>query len=134
MTKRKPRGMVELVDDDEPTEWMAQGLCREEGSPTPAWVNLWFPDRPGWGSGDLARSICRQCPVRAECGEYAIARPELRGTWGATTWTDRENIRRARHGGKKTRYNLSPDGQLFLSPNHHPGSFRQDSSTEMRTS
>jgi WhiB family redox-sensing transcriptional regulator len=101
--------------DDEPTEWMAQGLCRTEAVGDPvAWTNLWFPTKQGPGVGAFGRAICRRCPVRRECGEYAIARPELRGTWGATTVTDRANIRGTREGRKWSRYKLSEDGWFFL--------------------
>ena len=105
------------VPDDEPTEWMAEGLCRKPGIPDralPAWVDLWFPNQPGSGQGSLGRVICRQCPVRTECGEYAIARPELRGTWGATTWTDRAGIRNVRDGARRPSRNLSSDAYFFL--------------------
>ena len=102
--------------DDEPTEWMAQGLCRPENGPDAAWTNLWFPAEAGPGAGAFGRSICRECPVRRECGEYAIARPELRGTWGATTVTDRANIRAVRERRKISRHNITADGQFFLSP------------------
>ena len=30
-----------------------------------------------------AKAMCASCPVRSECLDYAISRPEKYGTWGA---------------------------------------------------
>ncbi|GAA4929044.1 hypothetical protein GCM10023224_05570 [Streptomonospora halophila] len=43
-----------------------------------------------------AKEICQACPVRTECADYAVARPEKHGTWGATTPEERVTIRRSR--------------------------------------
>ena len=38
-----------------------------------------------------AKSLCRQCPVRAECAAHALSRPERHGVWGG--FTSRERMR-----------------------------------------
>jgi WhiB family redox-sensing transcriptional regulator len=65
--------------------WLERGACRPY--PT-AW----------WFSNDLretaaAKNICFDCPVRAECLEYAVTRPALLGIWAATKTAERAAIR-----------------------------------------
>jgi WhiB family redox-sensing transcriptional regulator len=67
--------------------WAAQAQC--VGMDPEAF----FPD-----PGELAprvRLVCRGCPVRIECREWAIENGEA-GIWGATTENDRANERRRR--------------------------------------
>ena len=40
------------------------------------------------------RRLCGDCPVRAECLEYAMAEPDLVGTWGGTSERERRALRR----------------------------------------
>lgn len=51
---------------------------------------LWFPDKGE--STKAAKAICRRCPVRAECLDYALTWHQRFGVWGGL----RE--RRALHG------------------------------------
>ena len=62
--------------------------------------DFWFPDKEQ-GSVSLteaqyAKSICRRCPHRTECAEWAI-RKERYGIWGGLTDSDRAAIRRKRN-------------------------------------
>ena len=68
--------------------WMAQGRCHGQAT------DLWFPSQ----GGDLEtpKAVCEQCRVRADCRAYALARPELRGIWGATSDRERMRMRKAR--------------------------------------
>lgn len=69
----------------DPYDWVHDAACRD--LPT-SW---WFP---GVGeSFDLAQSICETCPVRVECLDYALARPELTGIWGGLTDRRRKRMR-----------------------------------------
>ena len=43
-----------------------------------------------------AKLICRGCPVRTECLDYAISRPEKYGTWGGLNEDERASERRRR--------------------------------------
>ncbi|GAA3728483.1 WhiB family transcriptional regulator [Salinactinospora qingdaonensis] len=43
-----------------------------------------------------AKEICAQCPVRTECLDYAISRPEKYGTWGGLNEDERASERRRR--------------------------------------
>ena len=68
--------------------WLAGGSCRPY--PT-AW---WFSS--DLGETATAKHICAECPVRAECLEYAIERPALSGLWAGTKPAERIRIRDAR--------------------------------------
>jgi WhiB family transcriptional regulator, redox-sensing transcriptional regulator len=45
-----------------------------------------------------AKAICRRCPVKPECRDYAMADPHLEGVWGGMTGRERETER-----GRQTR-------------------------------
>jgi WhiB family redox-sensing transcriptional regulator len=73
------------------------------GQPVPAWHNdgacrgvhldIFFEAR----YEELARRVCRSCPVRSECRAWSIdAGSSLHGVWGALTWGERDKIRKAR--------------------------------------
>jgi len=42
------------------------------------------------------REVCESCLVRPECLDYAMADPEVQGTWGATSARQRAQIRMGR--------------------------------------
>lgn len=44
---------------------------------------------------EQARQVCSRCPVRVQCGEYALAAFEEHGVWGGMTERDRRLARRA---------------------------------------
>lgn len=43
-----------------------------------------------------ANAICAACPVRVDCLEYAVSRPERSGTWGGLNEDGRAAERRRR--------------------------------------
>jgi len=45
---------------------------------------------------DEAKTICRVCPVREACLEYALAHREREGVWGGATERERRRILRQR--------------------------------------
>lgn len=53
---------------------------------------------PGPGESPApAQAVCARCPVRAECGDWALfGGVEHHGIWGGLTERDRRRIRRAR--------------------------------------
>jgi WhiB family redox-sensing transcriptional regulator len=67
--------------------WRDQALCAEVDP------ELFFPEQ-GASPRD-AKRICRGCPVRGECLDYA-AEHGLLGVWGGTTAQERRQMRRAR--------------------------------------
>jgi WhiB family transcriptional regulator, redox-sensing transcriptional regulator len=72
------------------TEWMSQGKCRTVDPET------FFPSD---GVGVLrARKICAQCPVAAQCLEYALDNHIEHGVWGGCSERERRRLLRARRG------------------------------------
>lgn len=78
-------------DDDHDVDtprWQSFGLCRGVNP------DLFFPERGE--STREAKEVCRGCPVREECLEYALAGGEKFGIWGGLSERERRRIRRQR--------------------------------------
>jgi hypothetical protein len=54
---------------------------------------LWFPGTGG--SMDKAKAVCRVCPARRRCLDWAIQAGERDGVWGRTTPDERTQLRTA---------------------------------------
>ena len=68
-------------------DWMAEAACRGKDP------EMFFP---GPGRDDQMRSakaVCRTCPVKADCLEYAIAECINHGVWGGESERARRRIR-----------------------------------------
>lgn len=74
--------------DAQALAWQDQARCAEVGA------DLWHPEK-GERTG-MAKAICRGCPVRAECLEYALDINDQHGIYGGKTVRERDRIRRAR--------------------------------------
>ena len=79
--------------------WMEHGACRNDHH-SPDW---WWPDNsdPGNSATQLALNICRYCPVRDLCLDYAIQHKEDHGIWGGLLPAGRHALakQRRRHRG-----------------------------------
>ena len=73
--------------------WDEEAACRSTDP------DVFFPrdDAPG-RSFDVrsAKRICRGCPVRTQCLEFALAARLEHGVWGGLTETERRSLRRSR--------------------------------------
>jgi len=81
-------------------DWKLRGHC------TQADPEAWFPDHDGdnpikdqtrrdeKGKAISAKDICRRCPVRNECLQYALDRKESHGIWGGLTTKERNKLRK----------------------------------------
>ena len=69
--------------------WADMGSC------TSADPDLFFP--PSGVDTAYARSICRSCPVRRECLDFALASGQKHGIWGGMTESQRRRLRRRTH-------------------------------------
>ena len=67
----------------------------DSGSCTNADPDLFFP-QPGTDTS-YARSICRGCPVRIQCLDYALQSGQKHGIWGGMTESQRRRLRRRSH-------------------------------------
>ena len=70
------------------TDWMARGRCRDYD---PA---VFFPN-DGIGV-QIARRICDECAVKAQCLDYALGNHVDHGVWGGTSERERRRILRAK--------------------------------------
>lgn len=66
--------------------WFDQAECRN-----PLNDPIWF-DGETEENINRAKRICIQCPVRIECGQYAIANDERHSIWGGMTPDQRKGI------------------------------------------
>ena len=76
--------MIDLFDRP---DWQIAAACRGVDP------DLFFTER-GEKTSD-AKAVCRGCPVREDCLEYAMANVEKFGVWGGLSERERRRLRRA---------------------------------------
>jgi len=69
-------------------EWMADAACRG-ASP-----KGFHPGPHSAREQAEAKEICAGCPVREECLDYALSRPEPYGIWGGLNERERKRLKR----------------------------------------
>lgn len=82
---------------DMPAGWVRDARCAQIGDP-----DLFFPEEGNRNTD--AKAVCNgrpdkgipPCPVREQCRQWALERPELYGVWGGLGDFDRRKIRRQR--------------------------------------
>lgn len=74
-----------LPDDSDETSWQGRALCAQTDP------ELFFVEKGG--TARPAKRVCRECPVRAECLEYALENGEGFGIWGGLTERERRRIK-----------------------------------------
>jgi WhiB family redox-sensing transcriptional regulator len=79
------RAVQEIPDE---YAWMLEGRCR--GADT----REFFPSN-GLGV-EAAQQICRECPVKEPCLEYALQNHIEQGVWGGASERERRRILRSR--------------------------------------
>lgn len=89
------RGALTVLGLPTMPEWMAEGLCAQVD------MDLHFPEKGG--STADAKRICRACPVRAECLQYALEHDERYGVWGGVSERERRKLARPRVVGNQLR-------------------------------
>lgn len=65
--------------------WTRLALCA--GHPD---RGAWFPEEGQ--SSARAKAVCRACPVRAECLDFALHSRQFEGIWGGTTPYERRRL------------------------------------------
>lgn len=63
--------------------WMEDAQCRGVD------YKLFFPTSPRKDEHGVIEKYCSQCPVREQCLDYALKRPEPWGIWGGMTQYER---------------------------------------------
>lgn len=79
---RKAKMRKDYANDE---NWRVKALCRDSTEP-----DMWYPLNTK--DAQRGKKICQGCPVRGECGSYALANKELVGTWGGMTEWDRQKV------------------------------------------
>ncbi|MFJ3497829.1 WhiB family transcriptional regulator [Streptomyces sp. NPDC086091] len=72
-------------------DWRHQAACREEDP------ELFFPiGTTGIAlvQAEEARAVCRRCPVRQPCLNWALASGQPDGVWGGMSESERRNLKR----------------------------------------
>ena len=55
---------------------------------------IWFGDQEeGYDFSRVAKELCKRCPARKPCAEYAIVAKEQFGIWGGLSPKQRSRIR-----------------------------------------
>lgn len=73
-------------------DWQRRAACRTGQQIDVQTADAFFPlGRPL----KSVKEMCVDCPVRAECLQYALSADELEGIWGGTTTKEREAMRHA---------------------------------------
>lgn len=73
-------------------EHAAESSWREHAACKGVDPELFYPERGSQGWKE-AKAICRACPVRIACLEYAIVTAERHGVWGGLTELERKRVR-----------------------------------------
>lgn len=81
--------LAALAADIGDEAWQAGALCAQ------ADPEAWFPEKGA--SVREPKRICMQCPVRADCLEYAVSRNERWGVWGGLSEHERRPLVNARY-------------------------------------
>jgi WhiB family redox-sensing transcriptional regulator len=72
--------------------WKREAACKDVKD-----TSIFFPVGITDEHTPEALAICRACPVRVECLNYALAIITTEGIWGGTNQRQREAIRRRRY-------------------------------------
>ncbi|MFJ1807972.1 MULTISPECIES: WhiB family transcriptional regulator [unclassified Streptomyces] len=72
-------------------DWRQHALCRDEDP------DLFFPigtSGPALLQTEQAKAVCRRCPVREACLDWAMETDQSLGVWGGTSETERRALKR----------------------------------------
>ncbi|MDN3297566.1 WhiB family transcriptional regulator [Streptomyces ficellus] len=73
------------------SDWRLRALCRDEDP------DLFFPigsTGPALLQVEEAKSVCRRCPVREACLEWALESGQEAGVWGGMSEDERRALKR----------------------------------------
>lgn len=91
--------LAELADPENSLEWQREALCNQTDP------EAFFPDYER--DGRMAKEVCKECPVKTQCFNYAVSNKEEFGIWGGVDFTVRrtetERLNDFRQQGEGTR-------------------------------
>ena len=106
-------GFVQSVED---AQWMNFAAC------SPQNAELFVAETSGFSQEQRdnlqrAKQICKECPVKQECLDFALVTGEDVGIWGGMTYNERKVYKRPRrhpnecpNGHDKTVVGVNPQG------------------------
>jgi WhiB family redox-sensing transcriptional regulator len=80
-------------------DWRHRSACRDTDP------DLFFPigaTGDAIGHAEAAKAVCRQCPVRLDCLEFAMTSNQDSGVWGGVTEDERRRMRRSWRANRPT--------------------------------
>lgn len=94
-----------MITNTEP--WVKDAACARVGG------DVWFPAK-GEPTAD-AKAICRDCPVRLACLQYAIDNHQRFGVWGGLSERERRPLHKprpnqCRNGHDRSHTYITPAG------------------------
>ncbi len=99
------------VKDPGELDWQTQALCAQVDP------EAFFPEKGG--STREPKRVCRGCPVRVECLEYALEHQERPGIWGGVTERNRRRLARGRAQQPPAPAPAPPAGPMCPAGEHH---------------
>ncbi|MFI8857804.1 WhiB family transcriptional regulator [Streptomyces prasinus] len=72
-------------------DWRTRATCRDEDP------DLFFPigtSGPALLQTEQAKAVCRRCPARQQCLDWALDTGQSLGVWGGTSETERRALKR----------------------------------------
>jgi WhiB family redox-sensing transcriptional regulator len=66
-------------------KWQEDARCAQSDP------EAWFPEKGG--SDAAAKKICKGCPVKDECLDWALTHDEQHGVWGGLSGPERKQLK-----------------------------------------
>jgi WhiB family redox-sensing transcriptional regulator len=80
-------GLYELVIDKKDTQWYDRAACKGTDPES------FFVEDRGCDYTNVVKTICKSCPVKNECLNFAV-KYRMQGYWGGSTEQERRRMRR----------------------------------------
>lgn len=90
-------------------EWRRFARCLDSVPPS-----VFYPPESDPYLEEQAKAICRECPVRLACLDYALSIREWDGIWGGTTGDERRKLHRQRRRAAARHAATIDAGQVSL--------------------
>lgn len=87
-----PPGALDDLVDVAALGWQNRALCAEVDP------EIFFPEQEE-RTAFHAKKVCKSCPVRTECLEYALNTGQEHGVWGGVCSKERQKIKSNRRKG-----------------------------------
>lgn len=105
--RAQPRGAIQIRSLPRQTTWVDRAACAGKDPAT------WFIVEKT-ANYAAARQVCRRCPVRSECLEWALAANETEGFWGGLSPVERYELGRRRRAQAREAGHADLNQLLYL--------------------